>query len=231
MFKKLITTAAFALLLSLNCSTAEEDMADGVELVTDADKYSYAVGSQIGAQFKEMGVVVSPHVIAQAIIDVMEEKDLQMTPTEIAEIQTKVMGELQASQNIESEQNLAAANDFLAENGTKDGVITLPSGLQYKVITEGTGASPTEADNIEANYRGTFLNGDEFDSSYGKDPLVMGVSLFIQGWIEGLQLMKEGSKWELYIHPDLGYGSAGRSGIPPNSALIFEMELLRVIKE
>ncbi|MCH8286545.1 FKBP-type peptidyl-prolyl cis-trans isomerase [candidate division KSB1 bacterium] len=217
-------------MLSLNCSTSDDDGV-GVVPVTDADKYSYAIGYQVGTQIKELGVEFNPDALAQAIRDVMDENDIQMTSDEMAAIQTKVMGELTAAQNIEREQNLAAANAFLEENAKKEGVVTLPSGLQYKVITEGTGASPTAVDNIEAHYRGTLLNGDEFDSSYSRnEPLVGRVSNFIQGWIEGLQLMKEGSKWELYIHPDLGYGAADRPGIPPNSALIFEMELIRVIK-
>lgn len=230
MLKKSITAAVIIMMLSLNCSTSDDDGV-GVVPVTDTDKYSYAIGYQVGKQIKELGVEVNPEALARAVTDVMNENEIKMTSSEMTEIQTKVMQELQAEENIKAAENLAAANDFLAENGTKEGVVTLPSGLQYKVITAGTGASPTAVDNIEAHYRGTLLNGEQFDSSYDRnEPLVGGVLNFIQGWIEGLQLMKEGSKWELYIHPDLGYGAAGRPGIPPNSALIFEMELIRVIK-
>ena len=230
MLKKSITAAVIIMMLSLNCSTSDDDGV-GVVPVTDADKYSYAIGYQVGTQIKELGVEFNPEALIQAVRDVTNENEIKMTSSEMNEIQTKVMAELTVAKNIEGEQNLAAANDFLEENAKKEGVVVLPSGLQYKVITEGTGASPTANDNVEVHYKGMLINGDVFDSSYEKnEPIVFNLSGVIKGWTEGLQLMKEGGKMELYIPPDLGYGPSGIPGIPPNAALIFEIELLRVIK-
>src|SRR4030043_725788 len=128
-----------------------------------------------------------------------------------------------------SARNLAAGKAFLEENKKKEGIKTLPSGLQYKVLTEGSGKTPKAADNVTINYKGTFINGSEFDSSYKRGkPTTFQVDKVVKGWTEALQLMKEGSKWELFIPAELGYGDRGTGPIPPNSTLIFEVELISV---
>lgn len=125
----------------------------------------------------------------------------------------------------------AEGETFLAANAKKDGVTVLPSGLQYKVITEGTGATPTTADRVTTHYRGTLVDGTEFDSSYKRgQPATFGVTKVIRGWTEALLLMKEGAKWELYIPYAMAYGERGRPSIPPYSALIFEIELISIVK-
>ena len=124
--------------------------------------------------------------------------------------------------------NKKEGDAFLAANKSKPGVKTLASGLQYKVLKEGTGATPKLGDTFKAHYRGTLLNGTEFDSSYNREPLVLPVKRVIPGWQEALQLMKVGSKWQLFVPANLAYGESGQRDIPPNSVLVFEMELLGI---
>lgn len=202
-----------------------------VELVSDIDKYSYAVGYQVGSQLKELGLEYNTDVLARAISDVLNGNEIIMTSAEMSEIRTKMMAQLQEGRDAQAEENLASALEWLEENSKKEGVVTLPSGLQYKVISDGTGPKPGPIGNVKTHYRGTFINGDEFDSSYSRnEPAVFGISGVIKGWTEALQLMNEGAKWQLFIPPDLGYGASGNSSIPPNSVLIFDLELLQVIK-
>ena len=126
-------------------------------------------------------------------------------------------------------KNLEDSKKFLAENQKKEGIKTLPSGLQYKVIAEGSGKMPKPTDDVTLHYRGTLIDGTEFDSSYQRgEPATFKVDGIIKGWTEALQLMKEGSKWQLFIPPELGYGNRSMSRIPPNSTLIFEVELISV---
>ena len=127
------------------------------------------------------------------------------------------------------EANMKEGEEFLAANKTKDGVVTLPSGLQYKILTAGAGAKPTASDTVVCNYRGTFINGTEFDSSYKRgQPASFPVGGVIKGWTEALQLMPVGSKWQLFIPADLAYGERGRGPIEPNAVLVFELELLSI---
>jgi FKBP-type peptidyl-prolyl cis-trans isomerase FklB len=128
-----------------------------------------------------------------------------------------------------AERNLAAGKAFLEENKKKEGVKTLPSGLQYKVQTEGSGKTPKATDQVTVNYKGTLINGSEFDNSYKRGkPATFQVDKVIRGWTEALQLMKEGSKWQLFIPSELGYGERGAGPVPPNSVLIFEVGLISV---
>jgi FKBP-type peptidyl-prolyl cis-trans isomerase FklB len=129
----------------------------------------------------------------------------------------------------EAGTNKKEGDDFLATNKGKEGVVTLPSGLQYKILKAGTGPKPTASDSVRCNYRGTFINGTEFDSSYKSgQPATFPVTGVIKGWTEALQLMPVGSKWQLFVPADLAYGERGRPGIEPNAALIFEVELLSI---
>jgi len=171
----------------------------------------------------------------QAITDALAGKELALTEDEMRQVMTefqkRMMAEQQERMKKEGAANLAESNAFLEENKKKEGVKVLPSGLQYKVLQEGSGRTPAETDQVKTQYRGTFINGDEFDSSYKRgEPAQFRVNGVIKGWTEALLLMKEGAKWQLFVPPDLAYGERGRPSIPPNSMLIFEIELVEVVE-
>lgn len=212
-------------------------------LVTEMDKVSYAIGVQLATNFKRQGIDIKIDKFVQGLKDATAGKKLELTEQEIKmtmmSFGQKMMAKQKekqkvdaAKQKVDAVKNIAAGKAFLAANGKKEGVKVLPSGLQYKVIKKGTGKTPTAADKVKTHYRGTLIDGTEFDSSYKKGkPVVFGVTKVIKGWTEALQLMKEGDKWELYIPADLAYGERARPKIPANSALIFEIELLEIVKE
>ena len=194
------------------------------------DKFSYAIGLGIGQNLLSMGAQgINVEDFAQAIADVLNRKETAISHNEARDIVNQYFAELEAKMNAE---NIEKGKAFLAENAKREGVVTLPSGLQYEVITEGTGIKPSANDQVKCHYEGTLIDGTLFDSSVKRgQPAVFGVSQVIKGWVEALQLMPEGSKWKLYIPSELGYGSqqAGEL-IPPYSTLIFEVELIKVIK-
>ena len=194
------------------------------------DKFSYAIGLGIGQNLLSMGAQgINVEDFAQAIADVLNRKETAISHNEARDIVNQYFAELEAKMNAE---NIEKGKAFLAENAKRKGVVTLPSGLQYEVITEGTGIKPSANDQVKCHYEGTLIDGTLFDSSVKRgQPAVFGVSQVIKGWVEALQLMPEGSKWKLYIPSELGYGSqqAGEM-IPPYSTLIFEVELIKVIK-
>ena len=194
------------------------------------DKFSYAIGLGIGQNLLSMGAQgINVEDFAQAIADVLNRKETAISHNEAREIVNKYFMELEEKMNAE---NIEKGKAFLAENAKKEGIITLPSGLQYEVITEGNGKKPSATDRVKCHYEGTLIDGTLFDSSIKRgQPAVFGVNQVIKGWVEALQLMPEGSKWKLYIPSELGYGSqqAGEM-IPPYSTLIFEVELIKVIK-
>jgi FKBP-type peptidyl-prolyl cis-trans isomerase FklB len=194
------------------------------------DKFSYAIGLGIGQNLLSMGAQgINVEDFAQAIADVLNRKETAISHNEARDIVNQYFAELEAKMNAE---NIEKGKAFLAENAKREAVVTLPSGLQYEVITEGTGIKPSANDQVKCHYEGTLIDGTLFDSSVKRgQPAVFGVSQVIKGWVEALQLMPEGSKWKLYIPSELGYGSqqAGEM-IPPYSTLIFEVELIKVIK-
>ncbi len=198
------------------------------------DKISYSIGLNIGRDFKENGMDIDADVLARGIRDVFAGGELLMTDQEIQEtlmaFQQEAVAKQQEKMTAVAAENLKAGEAFLAENGKKEGVVTLPSGLQYKIISEGSGKSPAAEDTVTVNYRGTLVDGTEFDSSYKRgEPATFPVNGVIAGWTEALQLMKEGAKWELYIPSSLAYGERGAGRvIGPGSALVFEVELLKV---
>lgn len=205
------------------------------------DRISYALGVQIGKELHGIGINVNPAVFAQAMGDVLGEKPLAMDQKQLAEafkefrtITTAKRKQEQAQRGKLAEANLAAGKAFLAENAKKKDVDVkvLPSGLQYKVIREGTGKTPKLTDKVKTHYRGTLIDGTEFDSSYGSgQPAIFSPDGVIAGWTEALQLMKVGAKWQLFIPPELAYGETGsRGAIPPNATLIFELELLDIVE-
>lgn len=194
------------------------------------EKVSYALGMSIANNLKHNGVDnLNIEDFVEALRAVTEGKETKMTPEEAG----NVLGEFfQSMQAKVAEKMSAPGREFLAENAKKESVKVLPSGLQYEVLVEGNGKKPTEKDRVRCHYEGTLIDGTVFDSSYKRgEPAVFGVTQVIQGWVEALQLMTEGSKWRLYIPYELAYGEQGAGGaIPPYSALIFDVELIEVVK-
>jgi FKBP-type peptidyl-prolyl cis-trans isomerase FklB len=205
-----------------------------VTLETQKDKLSYAIGMNIGAGMKKDGVDVDPDILEQGLKDALTASKPLMTEAEAQTVMTEFRTEMIKKKQDEAqrvgEANKQAGQQFLATNKTKEGVVTLPDGLQYKILKEGTGPKPTATDTVTVNYRGTLINGTEFDSSYKRnEPTTFGVNQVIKGWTEALQLMPVGSKWQLFIPSDLAYGE--RSPAPeigPNSTLVFDVELLSI---
>ena len=193
------------------------------------DKFSYSIGLGIGQNLSSMGIQgLAVDDFAQAIRDVLEGNQTAISHNEAREIVNKYFEELEAKMSaVAIEQGKA----FLEENKKRPGIVTLPSGLQYEVINEGTGKKPKATDQVRCHYEGTLVDGTLFDSSIQRgEPAVFGVNQVIPGWVEALQLMSEGAKWKLYIPSDLGYGARGAGEmIPPHSTLVFEVELLEVL--
>jgi len=204
-----------------------------LELKDQKDKESYSLGYQFGQNLKFQGVDIDLEVYTSGVRDGLGGKEPLMSKEEIRatimELQRRITAERQKELKEKSVKNLEEGNKFLAENQKKEGVKALPSGLQFKVIAEGSGKSPKADDTVTVNYKGTLIDGIEFDSSYKRgQPATFRVNGVIKGWTEALQMMKEASKWQLFIPPELGYGNRATGRIPPNSTLIFEIELLSV---
>lgn len=205
-----------------------------IELKTQKDKNSYAIGSDMGNSLKKNNIEIEPEVFYRGLQDSIGGDKQLMTEQEIRETLIGLQKELQAKQQARmkeaAEKNKKEGDAFLAGNKKKNGVITLASGLQYKILKQGTGKSPKATDSVTVNYRGTLIDGTEFDSSYKRgEPATFPVNGVIAGWTEALQLMKEGSKWQLFIPSSLAYGERGAGGtIGPNASLIFEVELISV---
>lgn len=194
------------------------------------DKFSYAIGLGIGQNLLSMGAKgIAVDDFAQAIKDVLEGNQTAISHTEARDIVNKYFAEMEEKMNA---ANIEQGQQFLEENKKRPGVVTLPSGLQYEVINEGTvGRYAKATDKVECHYEGTLIDGTLFDSSIKRgQPAVFGVNQVIPGWVEALQLMPEGAKWKLYIPSDLAYGAQGAGEmIPPHSTLIFEVELLKIL--
>jgi FKBP-type peptidyl-prolyl cis-trans isomerase FklB len=216
-----------------------------IVLKDQKDKLSYALGMNVGSNLQSNlqrdAIEVNSNLVLQGMKDAMSGGKLLLTEAEARSVLTELQKDLMAKQRdamakqeekmkVAAEPNKKEGEAFLAANKTKEGVVTLPSGLQYKVLTEGNGPKPTVTDTVVCNYRGTLINGTEFDSSYKRgEPTSFPVNRVIRGWTEALQLMSVGSKWQLFIPSDLAYGERGTGGdIGPNSTLIFEVELLSI---
>jgi FKBP-type peptidyl-prolyl cis-trans isomerase FklB len=205
-----------------------------VLLKTQKDKASYAVGINIGTGLHRQGVPVDGALVARGLRDAMSGAKPLLTDDEMKAVLTQLQGQVREQQQAKSVEaaagNKKIGDAFLAANKAKDGVVTLPSGLQYKILTAGTGPKPAATDTVSCNYRGTFIDGNEFDSSKGT-PISFAVTGVIKGWTEALQLMPVGSKWQLFIPSDLAYGDGGRPGIPPGSTLVFDVELVSIAEQ
>jgi len=207
--------------------------ANATELDTDAQKLGYIIGMDIGGSLKQQGADIDLESLFDAIRATYNGEPLAMTPEQAATIReefiAKRRADAEADRQAAAATNAAEGDKFLLENRLKEGVVVTDSGLQYKVVEMGDGAKPSATDKVTVNYRGTLLNGEEFDSSYARNqPVSFQLDQVIPGWTEGLQLMPVGSKFMFYIPPNLAYGPAGGGPIGPNATLIFEVELLGI---
>lgn len=225
-----VSLVAGIVLMAAGCGAGEKK----IELNDQKAKVSYSIGMSLGTDFKAQGIEIDPDVLAQAIKDVSAGGKTMMTEEEVRKVITDFQKELVGKQEAKAKEaglkNLRDGESFLAENGKKEGVVTLSSGLQYKIEKKGTGKKPTAKDSVTVHYKGTLIDGTEFDSSYKRgEPVSFPVGGVIPGWTEALQLMEEGSKWQLFIPANLAYGERGAGAqIGPNSTLIFDVELLKI---
>lgn len=220
-------------LLLIGFSAGADFAQDNAVLKDQKDKESYSMGYQMGVNFKHNKIPINPESLARGLQDGLDEKKPLLSPTEMRVILSDLQKRMAESAQLLREQaaakNLEESKQFLSQNSKKDGIVTLPSGLQYKVLKSGEGEIPKATDSVTVHYRGVLLNGSEFDSSFSRNqPATFKVSGVIPGWREALQLMKAGSKWQLFIPSALAYGERGAGPIPPNAALVFEVELIAV---
>jgi len=209
---------------------AEAQAAPVIDMTNQTSSMSYNLVVNLSTNIKAQGMeTVDTIALAQAVSDVYLRKSPKVSPQQAQQNLQAYFGELQTKM-IEKQTEEGAK--FLALNSMKEGVVSLPSGLQYKILKEGTGAIPKSTDKVVTHYVGTLVNGTKFDSSYDRgQPATFGVTQVIKGWVEALQLMPVGSKWELYIPHQLAYGERGQGSIPPYSALIFQIELLDIVNK
>jgi FKBP-type peptidyl-prolyl cis-trans isomerase FklB len=222
---KIITFSALVLSFVVNVFAEEKPP----QLKDLKDKASYSIGLNFGFNFKRQNVDINTDAFAAGVKDALSGKKPLLSEQEVKEALTAFQKDMEQKEAAAGQKNASEAEKFLTENKTKEGVKTTASGLQYKVMKEGNGAQPKSSDTVTVNYRGTLLDGTEFDSSYKRgQPATFPVGGVIKGWTEALQLMKVGSKYQLFIPANLAYGEQGRPSIPPNSLLIFEVELMDV---
>jgi FKBP-type peptidyl-prolyl cis-trans isomerase FklB len=216
-------------------TTAKKPTPAVLTLKTQKDKASYAIGLNIGKSMHKDSVDVDTAILLRGLKDGLAGAKPLLTDDEARAAMVALQADLRKKQEekmlVQGEANKKEGEAFLAANKTKDGVVTLPSGLQYKILTEGTGPKPAATDTVVCNYKGTLIDNTEFDSSYKRgQPATFPVSGVIKGWTEALQLMQVGSKWQLFIPSDLAYGARGGpgGGIGPNATLVFEVELMSI---
>ncbi len=229
-----ILSAALAMTAISACSQGQKGRNN--EMKTNMDSVSYAIGADIGANLKRSKMdSLNVDIMAVGLRDGLDSTvkiDEEKLRVVMEGFMAKMQGARQAEEMQKADGNRAAGEAYLAENAKRQGVVTTPSGLQYEVMTMGTGPKPTAADQVKVHYTGALVDGTVFDSSVERgEPAVFGVGQVIPGWVEGLQLMPTGSKWKLFIPSDLAYGPSGGGGkIPGNSVLVFDVELLEIVK-
>jgi FKBP-type peptidyl-prolyl cis-trans isomerase FklB len=224
---KFVISILIVLLITSFCFTQDTSI-----FKTRMDSVSYCIGLDIGKNLKNQSVEVTPEILARGIQDVLDSNKKVLTEVQVQKVMMEFQNQMMAKQNKKGIKNKKDGEVFLAENKKLEGVITLPSGLQYKIITAGTGEKPKADETVSVHYRGTLIDGTEFDSSIKRgQPATFPVNGVIKGWTEALQLMSVGSKWQLFIPSDLAYGAKGAGGvIGPDATLIFEVELLSIDK-
>lgn len=228
----LVSGIALATLMLAACGADKK--AEEAKLDTLEAKMSYIFGANMASQFKQEGITLDPAALAMAVVDIQSGKENRISQEEMQQVMQEFQAQAQAKQEAKMKEvgdaNKQESDAFLTANSTKEGVQVTASGLQYKVITAGEGAKPTTDDSVTVHYKGTLINGTEFDSSYTRgEPVTFPVTGVIPGWTEALQLMSKGAKYELYIPSDLAYAAGGTGPIGPNQALIFEVELLDIV--
>jgi FKBP-type peptidyl-prolyl cis-trans isomerase len=227
---KLPLAAVLGFLLLANTAMGQEASV----LKDQKDKLSYSIGTDIAGSLKKQSIEVNADALIRGIRDVLSNSKTLLSDQEVKEILTSFQRDLLVKQAERAKEasvkNKKEGDTFLAENKKKGGIVTLPSGLQYKVVIAGAGKTPKSTDTVVAHYRGKLLDGTEFDSSYTRgEPASFQVTGVIPGWTEALQLMKTGSKWQVFIPPQLGYGERGVGNIiPPNAVLVFDIELISI---
>lgn len=228
----IVLTLTVGLLLSVGCVAEEKEKQ--VELNDLKDKFSYSYGMTLGQNFKLQEMDVDLDIFLKGLKDGVSGAEPMMTAEEVEQVKKEIQDEMTAKAKARAEaralKNTEDGAAYLAENGQKEGVVTLESGLQYKIIEEGTGPSPSVVENVTVHYTGTLIDGTEFDSSHKRgEPATFPVGGVIPGWTEALQLMKEGAKWQLVIPSALAYGERGAGPlIGPNAVLLFDVELIKV---
>jgi len=220
---------AFGLGFLAGLATAQDTQAPE----SQKDKVSYAIGVQVARDLKRQEIEVDPDVVAKGLTDALSGEKLLMSEDElyatIKEFQQDVRQKQARAATLAAEDNMKAGAEFLAGNKNNEEVVTLPSGLQYKILKAGDGKKPTVDDTVVCHYKGTLIDGTEFDSSYKRNrPATFAVNGVIKGWTEALQLMPVGSRWQLFIPPQLAYGPRGTGSIGPNATLVFEVELISI---
>lgn len=228
---KLVALATLGLAMSTTIVAA-----DAMVLNSEMDKLSYSIGADLGKNFKKQGIEINPAAMTQGLQDGMNGTNLILTEDQMKDVLNNFQKDLMAKRNADftkkADENKSKGEAFLKDNKSKEGVVTLPSGLQYKILQPGNGAKPGKEDTVTVEYTGHLIDGQVFDSTdkTGK-PAVFKVSQVIPGWTEALQLMPSGSTWEVYIPSDLAYGSRSIGGpIGPNEALVFKIHLISVKK-
>lgn len=201
------------------------------KLDNDTKKASYSIGQQIGQNLKQQNIEIDADVVAMALKDASK-GDSKLSKEDQQKAMMKLQESVMKKAQEQGEKNKKTGQEFLDKNKTQPGVQVTKSGLQYQVLKEGTGKMPTAKDQVKCHYLGTLTTGEKFDSSYDRnEPATFPVSGVIPGWTEALQLMKVGSKWKLFIPSELAYGASPRPGIPANSVLVFEVELLDIVAD
>ena len=230
-------TVMIILTYLVGCAPEEASSAAELKLDTSKNRISYTIGVNIGQDFKSQNMDIEPDALLMGLKDALSGKELQLTDEEMVQevqnFQQEMQARLAAEMEEQASKNKAEGESFLAENAKQEGVVVTESGLQYKILEPGEGDTPGPADLATVHYRGTLIDGTQFDSSYDRgQPATFPVGAVIAGWTEALQLMKPGAKWQLFIPAELAYGERGAGqDIGPNATLLFDVELISVEKE
>lgn len=222
--------APFVIVAFLACAGATAAQ-ETVDLDSVEQKFSYAMGLRLGQSLKSQGLEkIDSRAFAAGVDDSISGRGFRVPPDELSTAVQTFQQQMQQEKQAKADRNLAAAETFLSQNRKKEGVVELPSGLQYRVLEEGDGAQPAESDSVTVHYRGTLIDGEEFDSSYSRgEPAKLKIDQVIEGWQQALPMMHVGSKWRIFVPPKLAYGERGAgSVIGPNETLIFDIELLGI---